>query len=409
MRSVPRRFAVVAVTAFAAAIIPALPASASVSAGNFSYNASPGSTLSVAAPGLLAGAVDTDGGTPSAESNSFPNHGTVTVNSDGSFTFSADQGYVGGDSFTYQVCDSASFNCATGSVSLTISAPSPTATNQSYTVRPGATISIAAPGLLGGSTAPNNDSLTASIVSYPNDGLLTPNQDGAFDFTANGGFVGNDSFTYKLCDSVTGLCSSVATVSIAITAPVPAAVAHAYTVRPSGQLSVAAPGLLAGASVPSGDNLTASIVTDPTEGTLTPNDDGAFVYAPDSFGPYVGRDSFTYDVCDTTTQLCSGATTVSIVVGIAPRLAVPGVVRVVAGTPVARRFRMVGVPLPNWRYLGRLPLGLRLVRHGKLFVELVGKPVLGGKARIARARIRLVLTASLFPRWLRTMTIVVVK
>lgn len=40
--------------------------------------------------------------TPSLE----PNHGTLTLNADGSFTYNADAGYVGTDQFTYEVCDS---------------------------------------------------------------------------------------------------------------------------------------------------------------------------------------------------------------------------------------------------------------------------------------------------------------
>jgi len=63
------------------------------------------STLTVAAPGLLAYVTDPDSSSlPSltTERVSGPSHGTATVNADGSFTYAPATNYNGPDSFTYR-------------------------------------------------------------------------------------------------------------------------------------------------------------------------------------------------------------------------------------------------------------------------------------------------------------------
>jgi VCBS repeat-containing protein len=54
---------------------------------------------------VLANDTDADGNTLTAVKVSDPAHGTVTLNSDGSFTYTPSSGYTGTDSFTYQASD----------------------------------------------------------------------------------------------------------------------------------------------------------------------------------------------------------------------------------------------------------------------------------------------------------------
>ncbi len=70
-------------------------------AANDTYAAFSGQTLNVAAPGVLANDSDPDGDTLSAERVSGPYHGSITLISDGSFTYTPAAGYAGADSFTY--------------------------------------------------------------------------------------------------------------------------------------------------------------------------------------------------------------------------------------------------------------------------------------------------------------------
>ncbi|MCA1683566.1 MAG: cadherin-like domain-containing protein, partial [Actinobacteria bacterium] len=61
--------------------------------------------LTVGAPGVLANDTDADGGILTAGSASNPPGGSVTLNANGSFTYTPDAGFSGTDSFTYTVTD----------------------------------------------------------------------------------------------------------------------------------------------------------------------------------------------------------------------------------------------------------------------------------------------------------------
>jgi VCBS repeat-containing protein len=70
------------------------------------YSVPAGSTLDVAASGgLLANDADADGDQLVVLLVSRPSHGTLRFNADGSFTYTADAGYTGADSFTYRAAD----------------------------------------------------------------------------------------------------------------------------------------------------------------------------------------------------------------------------------------------------------------------------------------------------------------
>ena len=75
---------------------------------------------SVAAPGVLANDSDSGGYQMTAHLESNPSHGTVTLNGDGSFTYTATAGYEGTDSFTYYDSDTANNTSNVATVSLTV-------------------------------------------------------------------------------------------------------------------------------------------------------------------------------------------------------------------------------------------------------------------------------------------------
>ncbi len=69
------------------------------------YYALSGVQKNVAAPGVLANDQDSPGAVLSATKVGDPSHGTLTLNSDGSFTYQSSPGYFGYDSFTYTASD----------------------------------------------------------------------------------------------------------------------------------------------------------------------------------------------------------------------------------------------------------------------------------------------------------------
>lgn len=70
-----------------------------------SYNPASGVAFNVAAPGVLGNDSDADGDALQATLVSGPSHGSVTLNPNGSFTYTSVAGYAGSDSFTYAATD----------------------------------------------------------------------------------------------------------------------------------------------------------------------------------------------------------------------------------------------------------------------------------------------------------------
>jgi VCBS repeat-containing protein len=85
------------------------------------YTTDEDTTLNVPAPGVLSNDSDVDDDLLTAALDGGPTNGTLTLNSDGSFTYVPDPGFIGADSFTYRANDgTADSNVAT--VSLTVNA-----------------------------------------------------------------------------------------------------------------------------------------------------------------------------------------------------------------------------------------------------------------------------------------------
>ena len=77
-------------------------------AQNDTYNINTNSTLNVAAPGVLANDSDPESTVLRVNPVPFTNttNGSLTLNTDGSFTNVPNTNYIGSDSFVYEVCDS---------------------------------------------------------------------------------------------------------------------------------------------------------------------------------------------------------------------------------------------------------------------------------------------------------------
>jgi adhesin/invasin len=107
--------------------------------------------------------------------------------------------------------------------------------------------------------------------------------------------------------------TSVVSGSITVTPPAnqpPSAVADNYGVTAGQTLSEPAPGVLANDSDPDGDALTASLVDQATNGSVTLLPDGSFTYVPNV--GFVGQDSFTYAASDGTDTTAPTTVTIDV-------------------------------------------------------------------------------------------------
>ena len=268
-------------------------------AGAESYSLDEDGSLVVGEPGVLGNDGDADGDTLSAGVATDPAHGSLTLNADGTFSYTPDANYHGADSFTYRANDGVA-DSAEVTVTLTINSVNdlPAAVNDAFSTNEDTAISAAAPGVLANDSDPDSSPLTAIQVSGPSNGTLALNADGSFIYTPNANFNGVDSFTYKVNDGSAD--SSVATVTIALAAVNDAPVAGdgTFSINEDTTLTVGVPGVLDNDSDAEGSSLSAVLVTGVAHGTLTLNPDGSFLYTPAA--NFHGNDAFTYQASDGT-------------------------------------------------------------------------------------------------------------
>ncbi|HEX8275256.1 MAG TPA: Ig-like domain-containing protein, partial [Longimicrobiaceae bacterium] len=263
---------------------------------NDAYSTNEDVALNAAAPGVLGNDTDPESNPLTAVLVSGPAHGTLTLNANGSFTYTPAANYNGPDSFTYKANDGTSdSNVATVTLTINAVVDVPVATNDAYSTAEDTPLSVAAPGVLGNDSNPESGTLTSVLVSTTTNGVLSLAADGSFTYMPNANFSGTDQFTYKANN---GGDSNVATVTITVNAvdDLPTAVADAYTTDEDVALNVAAPGVLGNDTDPESNALTAVLVTGPAHGTLTLNANGSFTYTPAA--DYFGADTFTYNAND---------------------------------------------------------------------------------------------------------------
>jgi VCBS repeat-containing protein len=173
--------------------------------------------LTVAAPGVLANDTDPNGDPLTAILVSGVSHGTLTLNPDGSFTYSPAADYIGADSFTYKANDgSLDSNTATVSITVTPGIDVPVAVADFYSTTEDVPLfSIAAPGVLGNDLDADGDLLTTNLTVNVSHGSMSLSTDGSFGYVPAPNFHGTDSFTYRAYDGVA--YSAEATVSITVT------------------------------------------------------------------------------------------------------------------------------------------------------------------------------------------------
>ncbi len=252
-----------------------------------------GETLDVpAAFGLLANDYATLGGL-SALGFTQPEHGTVTVSSDGSFIYTPDAGYVGLDTFTYTAGAGIVSNSAT--VTVNVFEPLLVATPDVYTVHTGDTLIVTGANNLLGNDFTNGGTIDATSFSSPSHGMLSVSLTGDLTYVPDPGFVGEDTFTYYISNGY-GTAFAVDTIDV-VGAP-PVANPETYTVQAGQTLLVdAQTGLLAN-DVAFGGTVDATSFSSPSHGMLSVSLTGALTYVPDP--GFVGTDSFTYYISDGT-------------------------------------------------------------------------------------------------------------
>lgn len=170
--------------------------------------------------GSAVGVLSNDGGpegTPlTAALEDGPARGALTLNHDGSFSYTPETNFVGSDGFTYRATDGLLVSPpATVTLSVRASNNPPVAADDLYQSAENTALEVSmVEGLLANDTDPEADPLHVVLVSGPVHGALTLNPGGSFEYRPAPGFDGLDSFTYRATDGA--LESDTATVTLAL-------------------------------------------------------------------------------------------------------------------------------------------------------------------------------------------------
>gem|GEM_PF-1758416 len=218
------------------------------------------------------------------------NGGHVVRNSDGTVTYTPANGFYGPDTFSYRVTGPYGEQ-RDATVTINVPAPAAVLVDDARTGRYETPLTLT-PSLNDtippGSSTPQYDPVTT------NGGSVVRNSDGTVTYTPPAGFVGADTFTYR----VTGPdgAQKEATVTITVREPeVP--LEPADLVDDSGSTIAGTPvslEIMANDDVPDGSTGWDVDTTSSNGGTVVDNGDGTVTYTPPA--GFVGTDTFTYRV-----------------------------------------------------------------------------------------------------------------
>jgi len=258
------------------------------------------------AASVLANDTDAENGVLTASVVSGPaNASAFSLNPDGTFSYTHDGSETTSDSFVYQACDDGTpVECDTATVAITVEPVNdpPVAADDSATVDEGGTVTVldgGATSVLANDVDPDGPSLTATLTGGLNEAAaFTLNPDGTFSYTHDGGESTADFFTYEVCDNGTPNLCDDARVDIAITQ-----LSSTQADPGSTSTSVDVPVIitLTGVAEPEDLPLVFSIVSPPSNGSVTPpttvSDTSANVTYSPALG-FEGSDQFTFQVED---------------------------------------------------------------------------------------------------------------
>ncbi|MEO1208235.1 MAG: Ig-like domain-containing protein, partial [Cyanobacteria bacterium J06638_20] len=233
-------------------------------------------------------------------------NGTVTINPDGTVTYTPNPDFSGTDTFTYTVTSGGVTETAT--VEVTVDAV-PDPTDDSFRIREDAP--------LRGSVTDTDEGdgpATYALVGRPKNGEIVFNPDGTFTYTPNPDFNGTEEFTYTITDANGD--AKTATARIVVT-PVSDVRNDNATVKNSSRVPTPVTISALDNDTFEGDGATITSTTQGNNGAVVINRDGTVTYTPDL--GFSGTDRFTYTITS------GGVTeTATIIVNVTPAGPTPG-------------------------------------------------------------------------------------
>ncbi|MGE5608133.1 MAG: Ig-like domain-containing protein, partial [Bacillota bacterium] len=269
-------------------------------ANNDHYSTNEDTPLTIPPSGTLGNDTDVDGDQLIAIVDAKPSHGQLTLNADGSFTYTPDANFNGKDSFTYRASDGTlTSDPATVTIAVAAVNDPPVAKHDNVTTAEDTPLELSPGALLGNDSDVDGDPLSIVSASGASHGVVQV-ANGKILYNPDPNFFGNDSFIYKISDGHGG--TATASVSVAIT-PLnddPPAVNDTYAINEdSGTHALPVLDNDVAANPDPGEVLTIVGVSQGAHGTVAITGGGTGLsYTPDP--DFSGTDTFTYTIEDGT-------------------------------------------------------------------------------------------------------------
>lgn len=251
--------------------------------------------LRITAPGIVSNDSDVDGDLVQVDKvTSFPSHGTLGFNGDGSFNYTPNPDFNGTDSFTYVTKDTSLALSGEATVTITVNAvnDAPSAGNDLATVSEDSG-AILINVLVNDSTAPDaGETLAITAITQGAHGAVTFDASGV-SYMPNANYFGTDAFTYTISDGTGGNATATVNVTITPVNDAPWASDDSAMATEDGSITVA---VLANDTDIEGDTLTITGVAQGSHGMVIVNPNGTTTYTPSP--NFNGSDVFTYIISD---------------------------------------------------------------------------------------------------------------
>jgi large repetitive protein len=237
---------------------------------------------------VLGNDSDVDGDPLTVTSATSPD-GQVTINPDGTITFSPNPNFNGTTTITYTISDGQGGH-ATATVTLTVTPVNdpPVANPSAATTNEDAAVVLP---VLSNDTDVDGNPLTVTAASAAN-GTVTINPDGTVTYTPNANFNGTDTVTYSISDGQGGTSTSTVTITVNPINDVPVAVNDSATTPEDAPVTIP---VLGNDTDADGNPLTVTAATSPN-GTVVINPDGTITFTPNP--NFNGPTTITYTISD---------------------------------------------------------------------------------------------------------------
>jgi|GEM_PF-1331868 len=257
-----------------------------------------------------------------------PNNGGLVFNSDGTYTYTPNNNYIGEDTFEYQICDAGNpIACDTATVYIEV-VDDPVIGNDPPVANADTNVTeVNTPvdgTVLVNDFDPDNDPIVVTANTPPSNGTVVVNPDGTYTYIPNTDFEGEDSFTYTICDNGSPALCDTATVTIQVI-PNNGNITIANDDAYYGEINTSIIGnVLDNDNDPEANTQLVDIgltpVSGPTNGSITIDANGNFTYTPNA--GFTGTDQFVYAIFDNGAPVATDQATVYILIEETPAPAI---------------------------------------------------------------------------------------